>query len=164
MEQRHFPDFYRTNLKRIYRYLYFRVKGNKEVAEDLAQDVFLKAYAAFESYDPEVSQSSWIFTIARNHLINYVEKTRPGASLEEIENTLWDRESWDDKMASIHDHQRMMDALRKLPSEDREIVHLKYLEGWSYDEIAEKLTKNTGALRVQAFRALKVLKGILKQK
>jgi len=164
MELKYFPEFYRTNVKRIYRFVFFRVKGNKEQSEDFTQDIFLKAYSAFESFDPAVSKSSWIYTIARNHLINQAQKDRPGTSLEEIEDTLWDREAWDEKMASKHDHQRMLASLSALPEEDRKIVRLKYLEGWSYDEIAEIMSKSAGALRVQAHRSLKALKAILKQK
>jgi len=164
MDAKHFPEFYRSNVKRIYRFLYFRVKGNREVAEDLTQDVFVKALKAFESYDPKVSESSWLYTIARNHLINYVQKERPGTGLDEIENTMWDREPWDEKMSSKHDVARLMEAIQLLPDDDRKLVHLKYIEGWSYEEISPILGKNAVALRVQSFRALKALKHILKQK
>ena len=134
------------------------------MAEDLTQDVFVKALNAFESYDPNVSQSSWIYTIARNHLINQLQKTRPGVDLEEIENTVWDTVDWGERMALIHDQERLLGAIAELSKEDAELVRLKYLEGWPYEEIAEKLEKTTGSLRVQAYRALKQLKKILKQK
>jgi len=164
MELRHFPGFYRSNIKRIYRFVYFRVRGNKDVAEDLTQDIFLKAFAAFETFDPEISESSWLFTIARNHIINHVQKQRLGVCLDEIENTVWDCVVWDDKMADRHDHQRMLEALRQLPKDDQDLVRLKHLEGWSYDDLADMTGKNAGALRVQSHRALKELKNILKQK
>jgi RNA polymerase sigma-70 factor (ECF subfamily) len=164
MDRKHFPDFYRENVKRVYRFLFYRVGGNKEMAEDLTQDVFVKALNAFESYDPNVSQSSWIYTIARNHLINQLQKTRPGVDLEEIENTVWDTVDWGERMALIHDQERLLGAIAELSKEDAELVRLKYLEGWPYEEIAEKLEKTTGSLRVQAYRALKQLKKILKQK
>ena len=164
MELRHFPGFYRSNVKRIYRFVYYRVRGSKEVAEDLTQDIFLKAFAAFGTFDPEISESSWLFTIARNHIINHIQKQRPGTSLDEIENTVWDREPWDERMAARHDHGRMLDALHQLPEDDRELVRMRHLEGWSYDELAETTGKNTGALRVQVHRALKELRRILKQK
>ena len=164
MDLKHFPDFYRSNVTRIHRFLYFRLRGDTEIAEDLTQDVFLKAFAAFGSYDPKISGSSWIFTIARNHLINHVKKQRPGATLEEIENTLWDRVPWDEKMSSRHDVQRMMDAMRELPEEDREVVRLKHIEGWSFEEISEATGKTVGSLRVRSHRALKALRKILKQK
>ncbi len=163
MERKHFPQFYRTNVKRVYRFLYYRVGGNKEVAEDLTQDVFLKALNAFDRYDPAVSESSWIYTIARNHLINHVQKQHPGVELETIENTDWDKVDWGEKLSASHDEKRLLAAISKLPDEDAEIVRLKYLEGWPYEDIAEKLGKTSGALRVQAHRALKELKKTLKQ-
>lgn len=163
MDTKHFLPFYQTNVKRVYRFLFFRVRGNKELAEDLTHDVFVKALAAFEQYDPAISQSSWIYTIARNHLINHLEKTRPGVPVEEIENTDWDRVDWGERMAVRHDERRLLEALEQLPKEDALIVKRKYLEGWSYDDIAQEIGKNSGALRVQAHRALKSLKKILKQ-
>ena len=92
MDSKHFPEFYRLNMKRVYRFLFYRVGGSKETAEDLTQDVFLKAFGAFEKYDPEISKSSWIFTIARNHLINHIAKQRPGVVLQGIEHTIWDND------------------------------------------------------------------------
>jgi len=164
MDRKHFPAFYRENVKRVYRFLFYRCGGSKEMAEDLTQDLFVKALGAFEGYDPAVSQSSWIYTIARNHLINQMQKLRPGVDLEEIENTIWDAVDWGDKMALRHDEKRLWEAISQLPAEDAELVRMKYLEGWPYDEIAEKLEKTAGSLRVQAHRALKQLKKILKQK
>ncbi|MFZ2804455.1 MAG: RNA polymerase sigma factor [Patescibacteria group bacterium] len=164
MDSKHFPDFYRTNVKRVYRFLFYRVGGSKEMAEDLTQDVFIKALGAFEGYDPAISQTSWIFTIARNHLINQLQKTRPNVDLEEIENTMWDAVDGAEKMALRHDQKRLFDAIAQLPAEDAQVVRLKYLEGWPYDDIAKELGKTAGSLRVQAYRALKELKKILKQK
>ena len=164
MDSKHFPEFYRLNMKRVYRFLFYRVGGSKETAEDLTQDVFLKAFGAFEKYDPEISKSSWIFTIARNHLINHIAKQRPGVDLEGIENTIWDSVDWAEKLALRNDQKRLMAAIEQLSSDDAELVRLKYLEGWPYEEIAQKMQKNASALRVQAFRALKALRKILKQK
>lgn len=164
MEQRHFPTFYRSNVKRVYRFLYYRLAGNKERAEDLTQDVFLKALAAFDSYDPEISEVSWIITIARNHLINQLQKDRPTIDVDELEETLWDRNDLAEAMRLSFDERRLLQAITQLPSEDAEVVRLKYLEGWSYEEIAQKMKKTAGSLRIQAHRALKELKRILKQK
>ncbi len=164
MEQKHFPDFYRSNVKRVYRFIFFRVRGKKEVAEDYTQDVFLKAYKAFDSFDPVISQASWIFTIARNHLINQFQKERPNIPLEDIEQTWWDRVDGVEKLAIRHDEKRLLQALTQLPDEDASLLRLKHLEGWSFEEIAQEQGKKPGALRVQAHRAIKALKAILKQK
>lgn len=164
MDQNQFPSFYRDNVKRVYRFLYYRLNGNKERAEDLTQDVFLKALAAFESYDPRISQVSWIITIARNHLINQLQKDRPTLDIAELEETLWDQVDLLEKMSLSFDETRLLSALSQLPSEEAEIIRLKYLESWPYEEIAHKMGKTAGALRIQAYRALKQLKGLLKQK
>ncbi len=164
MDKKHFPDFYREHVKRVYRFLFYRVGGKKEVAEDLTQDVFLKAFNAFDRYDPAISATSWILTIARNHLINQLQKERPGVDLEEIENTLWDRDDVQDRLATNYDERRLLDAVGKLDAESADLVRKKYLEGWSYEDIAAEVGKNAGALRVQAHRVLKELKKILKQK
>ncbi|MBI5655196.1 sigma-70 family RNA polymerase sigma factor [Candidatus Uhrbacteria bacterium] len=162
MEKSKFTDFYQSNVKRVYKFLFFRVGGNKEVAEDLTQDVFLKALQAFESYDPKISQTSWILTIARNHLINQLEKTRPSVNLEDVENILPDCTDALERMACRADEKHLVEAIKQLPKDDATLVQLKYLEGWQYEEMAVILGKTAGTLRVQAHRALKCLRKALK--
>jgi len=163
MERRCFEDFYRTYVKRVYKFVYFRIGSDKRLAEDLTQDVFLKAFEAFERYDPAVSQSSWIYTIARNHLINHYAKTRPGVSLDDIEGSVWTSEDGRDRMISRQDERHMLDALARLPKEDATLIRMKYLEGWAFEELAEIFGKSSGALRVQAGRAMKHLKTEMKK-
>ncbi len=162
MEKRHFPSFYDKHFKAIYKFVYFRVGANKELAEDLTQDVFLKALDAFERYDPKISGSAWIYTIARNHIINQAAKNRPQVDLEEIEDTDWDRQDWDAVMELRHDERRLLQAIDLLPCDEGNLIRMKYLEGWRYEEIAECLNRSAGGLRVQACRVLKKLKAILK--
>ena len=164
MDTKHFPDFYRANFKRIYRFYFFRVGGKREIAEDLTQDVFVKALGAFESYDPETSKSAWIYTIARNHFVNYLEKSRPGVPLEDVEELASMSDDWPEQMMQRHDAKRLFTAMQELPRPDRDLIRLKFLEGWGYEDIAMQVGKTAGALRVQAHRALKVLQHILKQK
>lgn len=162
MDKRHFERFYTTYMTRIYKFIYFRVGGNKALAQDLTQDVFMKAFEAFDRYDPSVSQVSWIYTIARNHLVNHHAKTRPGIALEDIEGTLLASEDAREQFAARHDEKALLVALTKLSEEDARLVKMKYLEGWSFDDLAAVLEKTSGALRVQASRALKKLKTCLK--
>jgi RNA polymerase sigma-70 factor (ECF subfamily) len=164
MEKRHFPQFYRKHVQKVYRFLYYRVYSNKELAQDLTQDVFIKALEGFDKYDESVSEFSWIFTIARNHLLNTLARTKPTVELEHIENTDWDMEDWAGREELKYDEKRVLEAILGLSKEDADLVRLKYLEGWSYDEIAEINGKKAGALRIQAHRALKQMRDILKQR
>jgi RNA polymerase sigma-70 factor (ECF subfamily) len=133
------------------------------LAEDLTQDVFVKALQAFESYDPAISRSSWILTIARNHLINQLEKIKPQVKLDDVENILPDPLCLAHHAQVRQDECRLLEAISGLPDDDAELVRLKYLEGWTYQEIAKITGKTSGTLRVQAYRALRMLKAALKQ-
>lgn len=161
MDKRQFEHFYDDYFERIYRFVFYRVGGNREQARDLTQDIFLKAFEAFERYDPAQSRSAWIYTIARNHLIHVYAKTRPGVTLEEIEGTI--AASYDPKQRYIlHQEERALyEALTALPPEDARLIQMKYLEGWSFEDLSEAFEKSSGALRVQAGRALKKLKDLL---
>ncbi|HEU0050764.1 MAG TPA: sigma-70 family RNA polymerase sigma factor [Patescibacteria group bacterium] len=162
MDKRHFAKFYDAYVERIYKFVFYRVGANKAVAEDLTQDIFLKAFEAFDRYDPSVSQVSWLYTIARNHLINEYAKRRPGVDLEDIEGTLEASEDLRAAYATRHDEQSLLEAIGRLPSDDGQLIRMKYLEGWSFEDLEEIFEKKSGTLRVQATRALKKLKGLLK--
>lgn len=149
-------------MERIYKFVYFRVAGNKELAQDLTQDIFLKAFQAFDRYDPAISKTSWLYTIARNHIINHHAKQHPGVPLEDVEGSLCASEDFRERFAARHDERALLQAMTQLPPEDAQLVQMKYLEGWSFDELAEVLEKKSGALRVQAGRAIKKLKPLLK--
>lgn len=162
MDKKYFPHFYKENVKRIFRFFFFRVSGRREIAEDLTQDVFVKAFNAFESYDPETSRSAWLYMIARNHFINHLEKTKPGVSLEELEHLPMGTVDWATILSKKYDTARVLDAIESLPEEDKTLVRLKFLEGWGYADIAEVLGKSAATLRVKTHRALKALRAILK--
>ncbi len=163
MEKPTFDRFYVQFLPRIYKFVLFRVAGKKEVAEDLVQEIFMKAWEAFDRYDPSVSVSAWIYTIARNHVINFHAKQKPTVDLDEIEGTSFAAEDIRERLSGSFDERRLLQALEKLSVEEARLIRMKHLEGWSYDELAEIFDKNSGALRVQSTRAMKKLKTILKQ-
>ncbi len=161
MHKKHFPSFYKKHVKAIYRYLYYRVGGNSELAEDLTQDVFLKALDAFEKYDPSKSDSAWIYTIARNHLLNSLPKHKKHGDLEEIENTILDAESWVQKEERKDEARRMMEAIKKMKKDEQELLIRKYMEGWSFKELAEEWGTTSGALRVKARRVVQKLQSVI---
>lgn len=163
-KKKDFAKFYDMHFDRIYRFVYFRVGSNKELAEDLTQDVFVKALDAFERYDPNISTSAWIFTIARNHIINQMAKVRPQADIDDIENSIHVREEWGEKMEFDYDEKRLMAAIAQLPKDEADLIRLKYIDGWKFNEIAEWTNASSGSLRVKAMRVMKKLRTILKQK
>lgn len=162
MDKRHFERFYEEYFERIYRFVFYRVGGNREHVRDLTQDIFLKAFEAFDRYDPTQSHSAWIYTIARNHVINVYAKTRPGITLEEVEGSI--HASHDPRHTYLlHQEEITLHvAIESLPLEDARLLRMKYLEGWSFDDLSVAFEKSSGALRVQAGRALKKMQSLLR--
>lgn len=162
MDKRHFTQFYNDYAERIYKFVYYRVSGNKELAQDLTQDIFVKAFQAFDRYDPAISQTSWLYTIARNHVMNHHAKTRPGVSLEDVEGSVWTSEDFRHRLSNQHDEEKLLVSMVHLSVDDAKLLRMKYLEGWTFEDLEEIFQKKSGALRVQARRALNKLKPHLK--
>lgn len=161
MNKRDFGRFYEENLDRIYRFVYFRVGRKHEVAEDLVSEIFMKALNHFEKYDPEVSKSAWLYTIARNHLANHFRDQHQDTDIEEVvfaipgENGM---ETMEKREAEII----VEKALDTLMPEDRELVTMKHLEGYSYQEMSEILGRSPDALKVATHRAVQKMRQCLK--
>lgn len=157
-----FEAFYRANLKRIYAFVFFRVGADKALAEDLVQDIFVKAFEAFGRYDPAISESAWIYTIARNHVINEMAKRRPAEPIEEVEDSIFAATDARERLAVRDDERRLLEAIGSLSKDEAALIRMKYLEGWRYEELAEIFEKTPGTLRVQANRALNKIRKTLK--
>lgn len=172
MSQKDFAQFYNQHLDKIYCFVFFRVGANKELAEDLTSEIFIKALKNFESYEEEKSKSAWIFTIAKNHLANYFRDSqkRIEVSLEEVDETLKMEVESHEEVKSIYladgfeqmlkkDAEReLWQALKILDEEKRRLVTLKHLLGYSYVEIGEITGMSAGAAKVAVHRAMKELK------
>ncbi len=161
MNKRDFGQFYEQNVDRIYRFVYFRVGRKEEVAQDLVSEIFMKALNHFEKYDPEVSKSAWLYTIARNHLANHFRDRREEVDLDEVvfaipsENGL---ETMEKREAEI----TVEKALDTLMPEDRQLVTMKHLEGYSYQEMSEILGRSADALKVATHRAVQKMRQTIK--
>lgn len=158
MEIRAFETFYATYVERVYRFVFYRVGGRVEVAEDLTQEIFLKAYQAFDRYDPALGQSSWIYTIARNHIINHHAKQRPEIAVDEVADARLVSEDGRESFARNVEERRLLEGLSALKGEDALLLQMKYLEGWVFEDLGRIFGKTAGALRVQAGRAMKSLR------
>ncbi len=149
MNRREFEQFYKVNIDRIYRYVFFRVRQNRDVCEDLVSEIFMKALKHFETYDEKVSKSAWIYRITQNHLANHYRDSKQTTDLEHV-----DVIAVDDPLVSIE----LKAQLLKLSSDDRKIVTMQYLLGYTYTEIGEIMGKSVGAVKMASHRALKQLK------
>jgi len=147
----------------------YRLIRDRALAEDLAQEGFLRVYQRLNTYDPQRKFSSWFFQVLRNITIDYLRVNRvPTASLDELEEgghrgAAVDRESASPEQAAQQGElaQAMSAALSRIRPEYREVVVLRYQEGLTHPEIAEILGLPSGTVKTYLHRARKELAEIL---
>jgi len=122
----------------------------------LASEIFIKALDNFESFDKTKPFSPWIYQIAKNHLINYYRVAGRTVSMDEEFDA--PDAAGEGRVAAFESRDDLMKILNKLPAEKRRVLELKYLNGFSYKEIAEMLGEKELNLRVMVSRAIKELK------
>ncbi len=145
---------------KIYAFLY-RMIGHSQDAQDLAQEVFIKAYCKIEDYRPDNSFSSWLYRIAANHCLDAIRKRKrtPAATGSEAglihgntpERLLLVKE----RNTVLHEH------LLALEEEYRVVLLLRHVEHLSYKEIGEVLSLPVTTVQMRLHRAHKKLRKCL---
>ncbi len=132
---------------RLAKYLALRI--DQATAEDLLHDIFLATWKALPRYQvrPEAKFSTWVFSIAKHHLISQYRKKRVHTDLEEVEIALTE-----DEDTKITAHQ-VRDAIGDLPLKEQEALTLSLLDGYTYKEVAETMNLNENYVRQLVFRA-----------
>lgn len=154
-----FGEIYKLFLKQIFRFLYFSVR-NYELAQDLTQNTFFKAWRALPSFSiPHGSFRAFLFTIARNLAIDESRKKKE-IPLEAISE--YPSKEDPQEYIQIEETKKLVwEALDKLDPEDKYMVVLRFFEEFEYEEIAKTLGKKEGTVRVGLHRILKKLKSHL---
>ncbi|MFC2006365.1 RNA polymerase sigma factor [Chloroflexota bacterium] len=151
-----FGELYSTHLGRIYRYVFYQVK-DKATAEDITEDVFIKAWKAINSCKgKEQTFLPWLFRIARNLIIDISRRKQKELSVEM------------ETIAAVGDHsldvekkleqQQLLSMIACLSQNQRQVIILKFIEGLDNREIGQVMQKNQGAIRVLQMRALATLR------
>lgn len=134
----------------------FRYTHNRQDAEDLAQDTFVKAYRNLHRYDSKYRFATWLYTIARRTAYNYFRDRKP---TEPLEFDLAATSTAPDEEASIGDERSWVwRAAEKLKPEFREALTLKYVEDLSIEEISKIMGKTQTNVKIILFRARNHLK------
>ena len=145
---------------RLYNFLY-RMTGNAQDAEDLAQEVFLRIYKALDRFRPDAPFRPWMYKIAVNTAINHIKGRKPVTVLEDYIPS----RSMDDcpeEMAETREAQRLITkSILELPEAYRAIVLLRHIDDLPYDEIAHALDLPLGTVKVRLHRARALLQSKL---
>lgn len=158
-----YDELIRRYQRKIYQLVY-NMTSNREDAEDLTQDVFVKAYSALEHFKGDSSFYTWVYRIAVNRTINYLKKRKRNAalSLDDMDQAverdpdyveLRSRES-PVRDATLSELQKKLnEALQTLSEKHRTVVVLHDIQGLQHDEIGRMLGCSEGTVRSRLFYA-----------
>ncbi|MEJ2215098.1 MAG: sigma-70 family RNA polymerase sigma factor [Gemmatimonadota bacterium] len=153
----------------------YRMVRDRERAEDLAQETFIKVFNALDRYDPKYKFSSWIFKIAHNTTIDLLRKKEPetlslngsphARTEEQVEASSLTAVSHDEDPEQYTSSKELGSeieaALDELRPEYREALVLWHIEGRPYDEIAEIMDLPLGTVKTYIHRGRNELRGLL---
>lgn len=168
-----------TELMKLYRDpLYFMIYekiSDQDVAKDLTIESLGKAFKKLHLYKPDFTFSTWLFTVARNHCIDYLRKKKlPTFSIDKMmlnddgRKSNFDLESKDPNPEQILIKKQRVKILRRivdqLKPKYRDLVKLRYFKEYSYEEIAQELDLPLGTVKAQLHRSrdqlFKIMSGV----
>ncbi|HEY1240875.1 MAG TPA: sigma-70 family RNA polymerase sigma factor [Bryobacteraceae bacterium] len=145
---------------RLYRYL-FSLTGNREMAEDLFQETWIRVLDRGHQYDGRSKFEAWLFSIAR-HLVIDVSRKRAFESIDSLtvepaaaEPSSWERVNSREVQAAIEE------SLGRLPAVYREVLVLRFQEDLALHEIAAIVDAPLATVKSRLYRGLETLRGLL---
>lgn len=159
MDVQEFQQLYREKFGLIYRYVYRKI-GNREDAEDLTSEIFLKAVGAFNQEFSPPSMHKWLFLIARATIADYwrIHYRLPANSLDELLEAGWEGPAEEEPaVAAISSGpaDRVQHLLGALPEQYREVLICRFLLNLSIKATALRMGLTEANIKVLQFRALK---------
>ena len=155
-------ELYRHYYLNLFHFLYYRV-GDRQTAEDLTSEVFLRMLNFIGSFNPPSSTfGSWLFEIARNLATDHFRRMgiRNDVDLEEEMHSHKD----EDPLTGVErglTNEILRKALHKLNDDQRDVIVLRFVAGMHIGEVAEALNKSEDAIKGLQRRALAALRSIL---
>ena len=161
MNEQEFSQFYKNNLDKVFRFVYFRV-DKTETAQDITSQVFLKYWQTNgESREKIKNPQAFVYQIARHQIIDFYrnQKTKT-VSLEELaeQGVEIPQTSFAFKIELSFEMENLKKAIQRLKPEYSEVIIWHYIDNLSTKEIAEILNKKENNVRVLLHRALETLK------
>lgn len=157
-----FEQIMRLYERRVFGYV-MRHVNNREDAEDITQEVFIKLYKKFGSYDPKQTFTTWLFTIATNTIYDFLRHRRGKQDLLTVDDPVQPFETADarDPYIAVAAAVDVGQALEKIKTVYRTVLLLYYRDELTCEEIAAALKIPVGTVKTHLSRARKSLKEVL---
>ena len=156
MNRQEFIECVERSQKSLRRFLVSVCSGDVPLAEDIAQETYLKAYLALENVNHITNFNAWIIRIGYNTFLNQIRNQHINISIEEAKGCAAEENAEEDFR-----YENLYQALDSLPVKERSVIALFYLEGYASKEIAEILAISDEAVRQSLSRGRKKLKRLL---
>lgn len=148
--------------------LSYKMVKNKEEAEEISQDTFIKIFKSLNKFKGESKFSTWVYKITYNTCLDRLKKNKKENSVVYIEDFSEHQvkaiETVFDTIDEKERNQRIQDCLLLLPSEDAFLLTLYYFDNQSIEEIAKVMDSNANNIKVKLFRSRKKMASILKER
>lgn len=151
-----FEEFYTKYNKLIYK-IAFSILKNKSDAEDVMQLVFEKIYSMDKKNLPTKNETSWIYSVTKNETLNYFKSNRNNINLDDI----YEIEDNNQEISKIIDQENYKRLISKLNDNEKEIISLKIISNFSFEEIGKILNMPTGTVKWRYYKAINTLKLLL---
>ncbi len=161
-ESEAFAQLYEGHFDRIYRYIYLRL-GNQAEAEDLTQEVFVKALEAIGSYKwRNLSFASWLFRIAHNQVIDYLRKQGKVEKVA-LEDDITLVSGADTALMAERELEieEVINNVKKLSPSQRDVISLRFGAELSVAEVAKALGKSPGTVKALQYNGIVALRKML---
>ena len=161
-EREAFESLYAAHQKRIYSVAVNFFGGNQEQAKDVTQQVFLKIYTSLDAFRGDAEFTTWLYRITINACLDEQRRARRFVFLTDFFQEYRAKKTPDERVHRREISEEVQKALATLKTKFRLPILLKYVEGLSYEEIAEILDCSIGTVASRLNRGHKMLAGKLK--
>jgi RNA polymerase sigma-70 factor (ECF subfamily) len=152
---------YEEYYDKLAHYVYGHI-GNKEEAEDIAGEVFLKALKSLKSYKEQgIPMQGWLFRIAHNLTVDYIRKADKRRTVPMDSVILTGEDNPVDAAEKNIEFERVTEAMKELTIEQREVINLRFFGGLTSKEVGDILSKSDGAVREMQRAAIEKIRGIM---
>lgn len=144
----------------VYRTAYY-ILGNEQDAMDASQEALIRIYRKIDSYEEKALFKTWVQRIVTNICIDKFRKAKPTVSIDEHEMVFTSQQNVEEELLIGYLAEDIRIAIDKLPEHHRTVVVLRYLQDFSYHEIAESLNLPLNTVKSYLFRARQQLQMLL---
>ncbi len=169
-----FAELVRSHQTAVFNVAY-RLLGNRQEAEDAAQEAFVRAFQAMDRFDVTRPFAPWIKRIAANLCLNRLESmsyrqttavtdlARPGQEAASLDDWAHHMPTPEQALAAKEQSERLRAAIWQLPPRFRAIIELRHFQEMRYDEIAAAMERPLSSVKSDLFRARKMLAEKMRQ-